>query len=143
MNIAYKLNLKKELMFTVALTMTTFLSLGCKENDTEENSCKECPKAVYLLDINNVTGIVKQTNNTDYIFNKNLLYVLIDTETELPELYAKDPQQKFIKVFSCSRLNLNNENVDKTIRISGKLYNCSTGDHGRDTNDIHTFKIIL
>ena len=143
MNIAYRLNFKKELMLITALMMTTFLGLGCKENDIEENACKECPKAVYLQDINNVTGIVKQTTDTDYIFNKNLLYVLIDTETELPELYAKTPQQKFIKVFSCSNLNLNNSNIDKPIKISGKLFNCSTGDHGRETNDIHTFKIIL
>lgn len=59
-----------------------------------------------------------------------------------PKFYKNDSSKKFIKVFSCEKFEVTEMDVDKSIKVSGKLYNCLTGNHGRPTNDLYTFQIF-
>lgn len=128
----------------ISFVILALLMLGsaCKEDDPKSDSCKTCDTTVFIQDFKAITGVVKMVNNDDYVYNGNQFYLLLDTETQLPEFFSKNPNQKFIKLFSCSKSNFSMDDMEKTINISGKLYNCTTGNHGRPTNDIHTFQIF-
>lgn len=138
----YKIYPKTNLKFLPLFLVILIMGFSCQKDNIDSSSCKECSQAIFIQKFNNINGTLKQVSDIDYVFNESSFYILVDAEVELPDLYSKNPQEKFIKVFSCSKMNFNIENKDKAIKISGKLYNCTTGDHGRQTNNLHTFKIF-
>lgn len=129
-------------IITAIIISTIMISSSCKKNETKSLVCYNCKDATFVQDFKNINGTIKKVSTDDYFFNGNKFYLSVDTELQLPEFFKNNPNQKIIKLFSCLMQNYTNDDLEKTVTISGKLYNCTTGNHGRLTNDLHTFQIF-
>jgi hypothetical protein len=133
-----KINAKMVAGTILLLTM----SIGCKRDAPIDSICSECQDIKFVQEFQSVSAVVKKVAAEDYSYKKNQFYLLVDAETNFPALYKSEPSKKFIKLFSCEKFEFTNDDIDTSIKISGRLYNCLTGNHGQLTNDLHTFQIF-
>jgi len=118
------------------------LIVACSNEEEEQNrdvltKCTTSETRMILEEY--IPATVKSIEENDYFFNGNRLYLEVDAETYLPEL-ADQYSVTTIRIFAP---NKKLGSIGKEVMIKGTIVYCITTDHGRPTNNIWDFYLII
>jgi len=80
---------------------------------------------------------VKTIGDTDYFFAGNRQYLKVDAKTYIPEIFEAT-QEEMIRIYSPDSPLTSGANV----MIEGSIFGCTSGNHGRLTNNFYRFYVI-
>lgn len=134
--------MKAQIMIKSLIFLSIIIFNSCSNEEKEQNGdilskCTNSETRVILEEF--IPATVKSIEETDYFFNDNRFYLEVNAETYLPELADQYNETK-IRIFAPGK---NLGAIGKEVMIKGTIVYCITTDHGRTTNNIWDFYLII